>query len=60
MNGETKKENNFGERVPVCKRNSLCLDLLYETVVIYMEDGVWSVGWLRNGGEGWGLILMMK
>ena len=60
MNGETKKENNFEERVPVCKRNSLCLDLLHETVVIYMEDGVWSVGWLRKGGEGWGLILMMK
>ena len=44
----------------MCKRNGLCLDLLHETVVIYMEDGVWSVGWLRKGGEGWGLILMVK
>ena len=25
---------------------------VHETVVIYMEDGVWRVGWLRKGGVG--------
>ena len=55
-----QKENNFKERLPLCKRNSLCLDLLHETVVFMWRMGVWRVGWLRKGGEGWGLILMMK
>ena len=46
-----QKENNFEERLPLCKRNSLCLDLLHETVVIYMEDGGME-GWVVEKGRG--------